>query len=539
MAPPTTSPLTAARPPLELTPWYGPARGFDFAREVQPVLDRHCVGCHDGRSELCDLRDEELVENYQGRQPGRLDLTRMRDEHRDLNSGRIRYTPAYESLVPYIRRVNVGDDVSMLSPGFYHADTSELIQILQKGHHGVRLDQEDWDRLITWIDLNGPCHGTWGDVFDIPVLDHADRRRMELFELYGGPPDDPESVHEVTVARLMPEPKVGRYAADARDRRSKTEKRKPLDNASNDNDAVAEVNVDIETQDIEVGEGLRLQVVRIPAGRFVMGNAVGLPDERPETQVDIAEPFWISVCEISNQQLRQCLPSHDSGYYTKRHKDRYDDKGMSLRHPKQPALKVSWNEAMEYCRWLSRKTGLSVSLPTEAQWEYACRATSEDDFHYGGRDADFGRFANMADKTFATFGFTGKSLTGMFEIEGGIDYLVAEGVDHADRRFDDGSCMTAFVGERQPNRFGVADMHGNVAEWTLSLYRPYPYEAGDGRNRPNAAGERVVRGGSFLDRPDRCRSAARYSYPSWQKVYNVGFRIVVNQPTLSALSAAE
>jgi formylglycine-generating enzyme required for sulfatase activity len=189
-------------------------------------------------------------------------------------------------------------------------------------------------------------------------------------------------------------------------------------------------------------------------------------------------------------------------------------------------------EATEFCEWLSRQTGLSISLPTEAQWEYACRAGSDNDFHYGDLDADFSRFENMADRTFATFGFTGKSLTGKFEIEGGIDYLVAEGVDHAERRYDDGNCMTAAVGVRKPNAFGLADMHGNVAEWTLSLYRPYPYDAKDGRNDLDAAGQRVVRGGSFLDRPARCRSAVRYSYPPWQKVYNVGFRIVVNQSEL-------
>jgi formylglycine-generating enzyme required for sulfatase activity len=180
---------------------------------------------------------------------------------------------------------------------------------------------------------------------------------------------------------------------------------------------------------------------------------------------------------------------------------------------------------------------LDVSLPTEAQWEYACRAGSDTPMHYGSLDADFARWANMADKTFATFGFTGKSVTGKFEIEGGIDYLVAEGVDLADRRFDDGACVTAPVGGRRPNAFGLSDMHGNVAEWTLSAYRAYPYDPADGRDDPEALGEKVVRGGSYLDRPDRCRAAARYGYPAWQKVYNVGFRIVVNQTSLVSHAA--
>ena len=89
--------------------------------------------------------------------------------------------------------MGVEDDVSLLTPGEYHADTSELIQMLEKGHHGVELDAEAWSRLITWIDLNGPCHGTWGDVFPIP--DGAHERRMALRKRYGGPPHDPETIY--------------------------------------------------------------------------------------------------------------------------------------------------------------------------------------------------------------------------------------------------------------------------------------------------------------------------------------------------------
>ena len=69
-------------------------------------------------------------------------------------------------------------------------------------------------------------------------------------------------------------------------------------------------------------------------------------------------------------------------------------------------------------------------------------------------------------------------------------------------------------------------MHGNVCEWTLSGYRPYPYREDDGRNDPSVGSTKVVRGGSWYDRPKRCRSASRLDYDPWQKVYNVGFRIV-------------
>ena len=527
--PPAQRSLVEYSAPRELDPWYGPARGFDFAREVQPVLNKYCIECHDGRPDLCDLRPEELVPDYRGRVPGRLDITRMHREHKSLDEGHIRYTPAYEALLPYIRRVNVGDNVSLLAPGHYHADTSELIQMLQKDHQGVELNAEAWDRLITWIDLNGPCHGTWNDVFPIPIPGAPDQRRKELFALYGGPPDDPEG-----------NPGTARYDQTPIKPVSLTRPRTvkldgwPFDGAARRRDS-GETGICY----LALDDGLKIAVTRIPAGRFVIGDPNGQPDERPLTAVSITQPFWMSTCEISNEQFARFMPSHDSGHYWKRHEDRYDDKGMVLNEPSQPALRVSWNEAMGFCKWLSCRTGLEISLPTEAQWEYACRAGSDEPLHYGNLNYDFGPFANMADKTFATFGFTGKSLTGKFEIEGGIDYLVPEGVDLADRRFDDGYCVTAPIGGRKPNAFGLTDMHGNVAEWTLSTYRPYPYNAADSRNDRSTDDEKVVRGGSYLDRPNRCRAGARYSYPAWQKVHNVGFRVVVNAGSITSRQEKE
>jgi formylglycine-generating enzyme required for sulfatase activity len=84
------------------------------------------------------------------------------------------------------------------------------------------------------------------------------------------------------------------------------------------------------------------------------------------------------------------------------------------------------------------------------------------------------------------------------------------------------------VGSYRPNAWGLYGMHGNAAEWTRSTYRPYPYREGDGRNEIANEGEKVVRGGSWYDRPKRCRSAFRLSYPEYQRVYNVGFRIVIH-----------
>ncbi|MBE0595365.1 MAG: hypothetical protein IH616_23500, partial [Gemmatimonadales bacterium] len=186
--------LTMRHEPRDIQPWHGPARGFDFAREVQPVLNKHCGTCHDGRAGRPDLRPEEQVPDYKGLRPSRLGVARLHPQMKRDTSGMMKYTPAYESLIPYIRRVGIEDDVSLLVPGEYHADTSELVQLLCKGHHGVRLDAEARDRIVTWIDLNAPCHGTWGDAYPIPDNVHA--RRMELRAVYGGPADDPEAIAE-------------------------------------------------------------------------------------------------------------------------------------------------------------------------------------------------------------------------------------------------------------------------------------------------------------------------------------------------------
>jgi formylglycine-generating enzyme required for sulfatase activity len=500
----------ARRKPRELEPWYGPPRGFDFAREIQPLLNRHCVSCHDGRKGRPDLRPRDRVKDYRGARPGHWNYKRMHQTHKKLFKNNVPFTPAYEALLPYIRRVSIADDVALLTPGEYHADTSELFQLLQKGHHGVTLDREAYDRLATWIDLNGPCHGTWNAVFDMPVPGNPHERRMELNRLYSGLEEDYErdpELPEYDQSAVKPEPVPPAKAVSLDGWPFKVEARP-------------------EEQTLELGGHVKLNMVRIPAGAFVMGDARGQLDEQPLAAVKITKPFWMGVCEVDNEQYRSFDSTHDSHYYWRRHAERGDSRGMTLNDPRQPALRVSWQQAMEFCAWLSKKTGRRVTLPTEAQWEYACRAGRDTALHVGGLDADFSKCANMADRSFATKGY---KVDGVFRIGGDCDYMVAEGVQFAERRWDDGAVVTAPIGGRKPNAFGLEDMHGNVAEWTRSVYRPYPYRDDDGRNAPDAKGEKVVRGGSFLDRPARCRSGFRLSYPPWQRVHNVGFRIVVEE----------
>jgi formylglycine-generating enzyme required for sulfatase activity len=510
----------AVRPPRELTPWRGPARGFDFLREVQPVLDKYCVGCHGGPAKpVPDLRAPSQVPEYRGQALSGLALKRLYPEILADTGGYLRYAPAYDALVPYLRRVGVEDDVSMLTPGEYHADTSPLVQLLRKGHQGVALDAEAWDRLVTWIDLNAPCHGTWTEVHAIPG--GADRRRMAMRRQYGGPVEDPEAIPQIEPMRsapVQPAPLPKTTPVAARDW--------PL---AAGEAARRQRNVGPWESTVDLGDGMVMRLVQIPAGEFVMGDPQGEPDQWPPSRVRIEKPFWIGAFEVTNGQFRRFDPTHDSRYYQKRHAPvdpkapqwwlGPDGRGLTLNDDQQPVLRVSWIQAMAFCRWLSQKTGMHFSLPTESQWEYACRAGSASALWYGDTEADFSPFANLADRR----------LAGVKQLTGGLEHLVREGAALSDLRSDDGAVVTARVGHYQPNPWGLYDMHGNAAEWTLSTYRPYPYREDDGRNASMETARKVVRGGSFFDPPRRAGAGIRLDYPPWQRVFNVGFRVVALQ----------
>ncbi len=98
-----------------------------------------------------------------------------------------------------------------------------------------------------------------------------------------------------------------------------------------------------------------------------------------------------------------------------------------------------------------------------------------------------------------------------------------------DARFNDKALVSTNVGSYLPNRWGLYDMHGNVSEWTRSDYAKYPYDARDGRNSLDPVAKKVVRGGSWYDRPKRCRSSFRIAYPAWRRVFNTGFRVVLEE----------
>ena len=477
--------LTTAQqlPPAKLQPWHGPTRGFSFIREVQPVLDKYCVGCHDGKA-----ADRPRFDETKGRFP-----------------------PSYRALHPYVRRNGPEGDYNTLTPLEFHADTSDLVQMLQKGHYNVKLDAEAWDRLITWIDLNVPAVGTWKEVGKIPQ--NFEQRRYAMRKEQAGIDEDIEAIPNPYVKSekfiqpppMPPKPIVPTVA-----------------NWPFTADQARQMQAGLGTagMTLDLGAGKTLELQRIPAGEFAMGDINGYPDEYPVTKVAIRKPFWMATTEISLEQYQQFDAQHANGYYDMHGKDQVKP-GYLMDFPQLPAIRVSWNEAMAFCRWLSNKTGKKVTLPTEAQWEWAARAGTNSPLWYGDLNTDFSKLANLGDVSLKKLAVDGIDPQPIPNPGKNVDFVPK------DERFDDGVLHLAPCGHYEANPWGLKDISGNVAEWTRSTYRPYPYNAAADNDETQSLVKKSVRGGSWYDRPVHARSGFRQAYPAWQKVHNVGFRVMV------------
>ncbi len=230
--------------------------------------------------------------------------------------------------------------------------------------------------------------------------------------------------------------------------------------------------------------------------------------------------------ETSNRQFRQFDSVHESRTED-RHGYQFGITGYDQDQPDQPVVRVSWEEAMAFCRWLSRQTGLPMTLPTEAQWEWACRAGTATAFSFGDADTDFSPYANLGDAMLAQFAgdpYTQDRAKAAFKNPNRYDNWIPQ-----DALFNDGGFVTEPVGQYKSNGWSLHDLHGNAWEWTRRAYRPYPYREDDGRNDVEKAPrdiERVARGGSWYDRPFRRTASYRLPYRQYQRVYNVGFRVI-------------
>ena len=471
--------LAMAREPSEITPWYGPERGFDFRREVQPVLDRYCVRCHDGKDAA------PAATPFRGglAKPVLTDRPDVCIKSKDvyyLNDGL--FPPSYLELCSYVRNHTQEGDNDVLSPCDVAADTTALVQLLENGHHGVRLDAESWDRLNTWIDLNRMGHGTWHETVGTNRVNHFARRRADLQRRYAGVVEDHEKTYgKAVLAAPACAPVEALEAGEVTDK---------LPSARSVPQATGERRV------VELGGGVTMAFARIPA---------------PPGGKD----YWMGVDEVTNAQYTRLVPTHDS----KLERGEFmqfteQERGYALNEPDQPVVRVSYDEARAFCRALGKRCGKAMRLPTGDEWEWAARAGAKTELAWGDREADFSKYANLADKTFRRQDRFRAQVPGMAVPEW----------RPADIRFDDGYRVTAPVGAFAPNAWGLRNVHGNVWEWTSEtiVQRPTAQPPDD---EPRA----VARGGSCWSRPKDATFAARVSYRPWQKVHDVGFRVLVEE----------
>jgi formylglycine-generating enzyme required for sulfatase activity len=305
-------------------------------------------------------------------------------------------------------------------------------------------------------------------------------------------------------------------------------------------DAVATAEAEMKPYTDKIGgTDVTFDMVPIPGGKFKMGSPEGeadrKADEGPQIEVEI-EPFWMGKHEVTwdeyemwgmglDQQRRRVLGLKASEYddladtITMPTKP-YTDMTFGMGRDGYPAICMTQLSAKMYCKWLSAKTGRYYRLPTEAEWEYACRAGATTAYSFGDDPDDLDDY--------------------------GWYY------DNADDKYQQ-------VGQKKPNPWGLYDMHGNVAEWVLDGYSAEGYKAFAGKSWKNPVApakevfQRVVRGGSWFDDADRLRSAARaFSEEDWkaqdpqipQSIWYmtdadfVGFRVVRPLRTPTAEEAA-
>lgn len=333
--PPTLLNTAARHVPDEPTPFFGPARAFSFEREIQPVLSRRCVGCHDQKAEetrgIPDFRDRRLGRPAEN--PARIGWwswlgTPQYNPH--LKKEGDHFSPSYWRLQRYVRRPGLEADYHLLPPAEFEADTSMLVQLLKRGHHGVSLTAEEWRLLYAWIDLNVPYYANYTESSMPPnPVDVA--RRVKYDRLYANKENHEEDPVPLPAIPSYEPPRAGAARAE------------PAAPAPQ----------------VPAGHRPELHALTLPSGAKM--SFARLP----------GTDTWLGVNEVSNAEFAEFDPAHDSRYAEGRGKDR-TTRGTPLNRPEQPVCRVTWREAAAFCDWLSRKTGAACALPTEAEWTAGC-----------------------------------------------------------------------------------------------------------------------------------------------------------------------
>ena len=291
----------------------------------------------------------------------------------------------------------------------------------------------------------------------------------------------------------------------------------------------------------ELKNSIGMKLAYIPAGKFKMGSPKREQDDlrkrygdevggqvARETQheVEITKGFHIGVHEVTVGQFEKFVlgkphaaasdgPKGGTGYNQSSKWFEVEGKHYSWRSPgvKQgpdhPVVNVTYDEAIAFCAWLSKRESKKYNLPTEAQWEYACRAGTNSRYSCGEEEGDLREFANIADQSLKPFLDP--------------DWIKNWGFVP----WNDGHAFAAPVGSFKANASNLRDMHGNVREWCRDWYKHDEYERGNCKDPtgPLLGRARVVRGGSWCHGPHTCRSAHRDEMDAIYITFDVGFRV--------------
>jgi formylglycine-generating enzyme required for sulfatase activity len=255
------------------------------------------------------------------------------------------------------------------------------------------------------------------------------------------------------------------------------------DSTTKPGDRTANTKADLDKElTLDLGNGVKLELVLVPAGKFMMGSPekeANRDIDETQHEVTISQPFYMGKFLVTQEQYEKVTGVVNPSKY----------KGA-----KNPVEKVTWDDAQNFCKKLSTAGGKAVRLPTEAQWEYACRAGSTTAYGFGDSDEALAQYAWYS-----------------------VNSKIA----------------THAVGEKKPNAWGLYDMHGNLWEWCQDLYGDKYYSESpkvDPQGPAKGTGAHVLRGGAWYTSTWDCRSAYRYwGWPGWHEPYD-GFRVVVAAP---------
>jgi formylglycine-generating enzyme required for sulfatase activity len=269
-----------------------------------------------------------------------------------------------------------------------------------------------------------------------------------------------------------------------------------------------------------LGDDIDLKMVEIPGGSFLMGSPEDegerLTSESPQHQVTL-KGFFMGMYPITQAQWRAiaCLPAINQ---------KLDAQPSRFKGDRNPVERVSWHDAVEFCARLSKHTTREYDLPTEAEWEYACRASPLS-------RAGTLKAGNELGGVSTPFHFGETITTDLANYDGTNEKYGAYGRGPKGVRRG----QTIAVGSFPPNAFGLHDMHGNVWEWCADHwhenYASKPDNLKQDGNTPwlldgDREASRSLRGGSWLNGPRDCRSAYRNSYRPDERVNDIGFRVV-------------